>query len=64
MDRPSTDKARLARILFPTGIALLFGGAAVAAFVEPWWIGAAVAAMGVTDLLVAFVFSRQSSGGR
>lgn len=58
------DKARIARFLFPTGVALLFVGAAVGAFVEPWWIGAVVAVMGVTDLALAFVFSRQAGGGR
>jgi hypothetical protein len=62
MAAPSDPKARIARILFPAGFALLFVGAAVGAFVEPWWIGAVVAGAGVMDLLLAFVFSRQAGG--
>ncbi len=64
MGTPATDRARLARILFPTGIALLFIGAAVGAFVEPWWAGALIAAMGAADLGLALVFSRASGGDR
>lgn len=58
------DKARLARILFPTGVALLFAGAAVGAFVEPWWIGAFLAVAGVTDIGLAFVLSRRAGTSR
>lgn len=62
---PSPDpKARLARILLPTGVALLFVGAAVGAIVEPWWIGAIVAGVGITDLLLALMFSRIAGRSR
>jgi hypothetical protein len=64
MGAPADPKARLARILFPTGVALLFVGAAVGAFVEPWWVGAIVAGAGVMDLLLAFAFSRMGGGSR
>jgi hypothetical protein len=53
-------KARLARILFPTGLGLPFVGAAVGAVVEPWWIGAVLAVAGVADIGLAFVLSRRA----
>ena len=64
MATPPDTKARLARILFPTGIALLFVGAAVGAVVDPWWIGAIVAGAGIMDLVLAFVISRMAGGSR
>jgi phosphatidylglycerophosphate synthase len=64
MATPSPDKARLARFLFPVGLALLFVGAAVGAFVEPWWIGGLLAFAGVTDMLLALVLSRMAGGSR
>lgn len=64
MGAPPDPKARLARILLPTGVALLFAGAAVGALVEPWRIGALVAGAGVMDLLLAFAFSRMGGGSR
>jgi|GEM_PF-3119358 protein-S-isoprenylcysteine O-methyltransferase Ste14 len=58
MIRTPPDAARVARLLFPAGLGLLFVGAAVAAFVEPWWIGALIAGAAVVDLLLAFALSR------
>lgn len=58
MALPEAGKSRLARILLPTGIAMILGGAALAASVEPWWIGALVSGAGAMDLLVALVVTR------
>jgi hypothetical protein len=64
MDKSADPKARVARILFPTGIALLLGGAALGATVQPWWIGALVAGAGAMDLMIAFLLWRMAGPPR
>jgi hypothetical protein len=62
MDATPTNKARIARVLAPVGMALVLVGAGFAALVDPWLYGALIAGVGATDLLVAFVLSRSAAG--
>ena len=60
---PPNQLALVARLLMLVGIAMVIGGAAAAVLVEPWFIGAAVVAAGVGDLIAALFLSRRAHGG-
>jgi uncharacterized membrane protein HdeD (DUF308 family) len=60
---PPSQLGLVAKLLMLVGVGLVLVGAAVAALVEPWFIGAAVVVAGVGDLIAAFFLARRAQGG-